>query len=150
MSGYEYDRRCEELKLQKEQARRSNIAQNKQIDEAIAMLEEQQQNERQKQKKLLKIADDFAKLSNFVEIVADDDFWSAEIVQIILSEGYDGAMQIAAIPRSGEFTIDFGYSDALDRKLQDLALFYEQGLRNIGWNKYREVSLRYDDQIVCR
>lgn len=150
MSGYEYDRRCEELKLVKEQARRDNIEENKRIDAEIAALTAQQQDERRQQKKLEKIADDFRKLTNFVEIVSNDAFWRSEIVQIVLSEGYDGAMQLGVVPRSGGFLIDFGYMDRLEEKLRDLALFYEQGLRNMGWTKYSHISLRYADQIVCK
>ncbi len=150
MSGYEYDRKCEELKIVKEQARRNNIEEHKRIDAEIAAIELQQKNNLTTQKKLEKIADDFSKLTNFVEIVAHDDFWSSEIVQIVLSEGYEGAMQIALVPRSADFIVDMGYCDNLEGKLRDLTLFYEQGLRNIGWDKYSHISLRYKNQIVCK
>ena len=28
--------------------------------------------------------------------------------------------------------------------------FYEKGLDNVGWNKYRSISVAYDGQVVCK
>ena len=82
--------------------------------------------------------------------IGEDEFWNAEIVQIIASGGGHEPLQLAIIPRSGRFTVDLGTMENLVEKLNKLRRFYENGLNNVGWDKYRNISLRYRGQVVCR
>jgi cell division protein FtsQ len=72
------------------------------------------------------------------------------VVQIIASGGGEKPLQIAIIPRSGHFTVDLGTMDNINTKLKTLYRFYTKGLSNVGWDKYRSISLRYEGQVVCR
>lgn len=38
----------------------------------------------------------------------------------------------------------------VDRKMKRLEAFYKYGLPVAGWNKYSEISLEFDNQIICR
>lgn len=37
----------------------------------------------------------------------------------------------------------------VDEKLERLLSFYENGLRNIGWESFRTISVKYKGQVVC-
>jgi cell division protein FtsQ len=38
----------------------------------------------------------------------------------------------------------------MEKKFENLRLFYEKGLPQVGWNTYREIDISYEDQIVGR
>jgi cell division protein FtsQ len=59
-------------------------------------------------------------------------------------------MEIAIVPRSGGFIVDMGFAENLVAKLGTLRYFYDRALSNVGWDKYKHISLRYNDQVVCR
>lgn len=150
MSEYEHDKREEDLKERKDRARKENMERNRKIDAAIAALEAEQEAVREKQEMLQTIDADFSRLISFVEYIRRSEFWSAEVVQIILDGGGSQPMEIAFVPRSGRFMVDMGFTDRLAAKLKTLSRFYDDGLDNIGWSKYRYISLRYEGQVVCR
>lgn len=57
------------------------------------------------------------------------------------------------IPQVGGQKIIFGtaYSDEEVReKFRKLKIFYTEAIPYEGWNKYEEISLKYDKQIVCK
>ena len=116
----------------------------------IAKLEREQERMRQMKQSIEVQYDDFVALMRFIEHIQSDSFWSAEVVQIIASGGGEKPLQIAIIPRSGHFTVDLGTMDNINTKLKTLYRFYTKGLSNVGWDKYRSISLRYEGQVVCR
>ena len=60
----------------------------------------------------------------------------------------DGQMEV--IPKIGGQTIRFGMVDEnLPEKFDRLKIFYNEGLRKVGWDKYKTIDLRYKDQVVC-
>ena len=42
-----------------------------------------------------------------------------------------------------------GSLDDYPSKLSKFVLFVEEGLNNVGWNRYSAISLKYDNQVVC-
>lgn len=53
----------------------------------------------------------------------------------------------------GDLKIIFGsaYSNKqVNDKFTRLKIFYKEGLPYEGWDKYSEINLKYDGQIVCR
>ena len=89
------------------------------------------------------------KLINFVKYIEQDSFWRAEIVQIVASTMSSGDLRLELIPRSGNYTVSFGTVDDVEEKLDKLLTFYENGLRNIGWDSFRRISVEYKGQVVC-
>jgi cell division protein FtsQ len=57
--------------------------------------------------------------------------------------------QIELYPRIGKHVIELGSTENFRNKLNRLRIFYQEGLERVGWNKYKTISLAYDDQIVC-
>lgn len=118
---------------------------NQKIDAVTA----RQDAERENQKKLTKRYEDLLKLINFVRYIENDDFWRAEIVQIVASTMSSGELQLELIPRSGRHRIKFGTVDDVEGKLDRLSAFYRNGLSNIGWDEFRSISVEYKGQVVC-
>ena len=53
------------------------------------------------------------------------------------------------VPRTGSHTVIFGSPDDAEEKLAKLLTFYRRGLRNIGWEEYRTINVKYKEQVVC-
>ena len=102
-----------------------------------------------KQKKLQKNYEDFINLTNFVKLIEGDDFWQAQIVEIVVSQSQNGALFLRLVPRAGNHTIIFGRIEKVERKLDRLMRFYREGLDKEGWDIYRTIDVRFDDQVVC-
>ena len=103
----------------------------------------------ERQKKLQKNYEDFINLTNFVKLIEGDDFWQAQIVEIVVSQSQNDALFLRLVPRAGNHTIIFGRIEKVERKLDRLMRFYREGLDKEGWNTYRTVDVRFDDQVVC-
>lgn len=144
-----FDKRVAELRALKADLRRKYRYRERAIARSIDAVTARQDAEREKQKKLRKRYEDFCKLINFVKYIEGSSFWRAEIVQIEASTMKSGELEIELVPRAGSHTILFGSLDDVDDKLNRLMSFYENGLRNIGWESYRTISVKYKGQVVC-
>ena len=85
------------------------------------------------------------RLLDFALFLRDDLFWKEQIEQIHVVS----PQQILLYPRVGQHIIELGSVDKFQEKLDHLRIFYHEGLERVGWNKYRTISLAYDNQIVC-
>lgn len=85
---------------------------------------------------------DIYKLSLFID---SNPFWKAQIEQLYVNK----ESEFELIPRVGNHTIVLGDVYDLDSKFDKLMLFYKKGLSKTGWNEYKEINLKYKDQVVC-
>lgn len=93
------------------------------------------------------------KLINFVNLTNDDPFWRDEIVQFAVMR-QDGAPawkepEIELVPRVGNHVIAMGAPDGAAEKLAKLRLFYDNVLAYEGWDAYKTINIKYNNQIVC-
>ena len=77
--------------------------------------------------------------------IDSNPFWKSQIVQIYFKHN----KEIELIPRVGNHTILLGSISDFKEKLEKLKFFYKQGVQQTGWNHYKEINLKYKDQIVC-
>ena len=85
-------------------------------------------------------------LLEVVRVIDRSEFWKAQVEQInVTSDG-----QIELVPRVGDHLLILGTADNVEDKLERLMNFYEKGLDNVGWNKYRSISVAYENQVVCK
>lgn len=93
------------------------------------------------------ISKDFAcdGLYLFVMYLKDDEFWDALVEQIVVTEGEE----VILIPKVGNFRIVVGELENVDRKMENLRLFLREGIALKGWNMYKEINLKFENQIVC-
>ena len=83
---------------------------------------------------------------DIVNYVNNDKFWSAQIDQIYVT----GQKKIELVPRMGNHVVKIGTSENFEKKMHNLELFYSQVMPNVGWDKYSEINLEYEGQVVCK
>ena len=81
----------------------------------------------------------------FVMTLKNDRFWNALIEQIVVT----GTDEVNLIPKVGNFRIVLGRLENVDKKMENLRLFLQKGITLKGWNVYKEVNLKFDNQVVC-
>ncbi len=86
-------------------------------------------------KSLLKMAD----------FVNKDEFWRAQIEQVFVQANGE----LLFVPQVGDYLIEFGTPDDYELKFRNLRAVYQQGFKNIGWNRYKTISVKYRNQVVC-
>lgn len=75
-----------------------------------------------------------------------DAFWDNQIEQINVTP----SRHIEIVTRVGAHIIKVGNTDHIQQKLYNLREFYTKVLPTVGWNRYKEISVEYENQIVCR
>lgn len=94
--------------------------------------------------KSIRKLDDVYRITKYV---CNDPFLQAQIAQIHLNKKGEFVM----IPQVGGQTIVFGtaYTEQeVADKFEKLKVFYKHALPYEGWNKYSEIILKYENQIV--
>lgn len=76
----------------------------------------------------------------------EDAFWNNQIEQINVLPN----KHLQLVPRVGCHIIDFGTTDSISSKFRNLYAFYEKVLPQVGWNKYKNVSVEHISQIICK
>lgn len=90
--------------------------------------------------------DDLYRISHYV---CSDQLLHALIGQIHRKDNGDFVL----IPAVGGQKIIFGSAlsdEEVREKFRKLKVFYKEAIPYEGWNKYDEISLKYDKQIVCK
>ena len=86
-------------------------------------------------KKIFKIAD----------FMYRDKLWNSQIVQVSVSDYNDFEL----VPLVGDQIIKFGDLDQIKNKFTKLKSLYLKGFNNLGWKSYKEINLKYNNQVVC-
>ena len=88
-------------------------------------------------------------LKNLLEMTAlinSDQFFESLIDQVHVQED----ASLVLVPKLGCREIHIGrFDDQIESSMEKLKLFYQEGLTNVGVNRYRKIDLRLNDQIVC-
>lgn len=79
------------------------------------------------------------------EYIHENDFWRAQIAQLIIAA--DGG--VVMVPTLGKTYIDFGLPMNIENKFKKLSLFYKKIVPNKGWNTYSWIHLKYKNQVIC-
>ena len=87
-----------------------------------------------------------SKLTQVAKTIMQDHFWKNQVVQInVLS---NGTMEL--VPWVGDHIIYLGSPTNVEKKLERMRKFYLYGLNKAGWNKYSNISVEFNNQIICR
>ena len=81
-------------------------------------------------------------LANHID---QDPFLKAWIDQIFVTR--NGNFEL--IPKNGAHVIEFGDTTNMAGKFEKLLFFYQNGLTQVGWEKYRRINLKFNNQVVC-
>jgi cell division protein FtsQ len=80
-----------------------------------------------------------------IEFVNGNDFWRVQIKQIDVND----SGELSMVPLLGDQLIEFGQPDHYREKFRNLKALYDQAFNRWGWDKYKKISLKYKDQVVC-
>lgn len=78
------------------------------------------------------------------DFIRKDTLWAAQIGQIYVNEQHE----IELLPRVGNQRILLGNADSLDVKFRNLLAFYKQALPQVGWNAYKAINIKYNNQVI--
>lgn len=85
-------------------------------------------------------------LFRLVQLVRNDAFLNAVVDQVYVTES--GEFDI--VPKINGHVVRLGQADErLEEKLNRLKIFYREGFAKVGWDKYKSIDLRYENQVVC-
>ena len=82
---------------------------------------------------------------DFIKSINGEEFWRAQVAQVSINK-YG---EIAMYPQVGNHTIHIGTAENYSQKLRSLKLFYKKVLPQKGWNKYKKISTKFNNQIIC-
>ncbi|MBC7418689.1 MAG: cell division protein FtsQ [Pedobacter sp.] len=88
------------------------------------------------------LARDLYKTAMYIQ---KDSLWDAQMEQVYVDEKGD----IELVPRVGNQRIILGNADSLDKKMNNLLLFYKKAMPEVGWDTYKTINVKYTNQIVC-
>lgn len=92
------------------------------------------------------VSESFARkhLVGIGQLLRDNSFWNAQIEQIdVLPDG-----NLDLVMRVGDQIVHLGKPVNVPRKLRNLRAFYEKVLPDVGWHRYREISVAYENQVI--
>lgn len=85
------------------------------------------------------------KIFSLIIYIRNNDFLKRIISEIDIKEDKN----IIIYPQVSKQKIIFGYPVKIDDKFNKLIFFYKNILPAKGWNTYRSVNLKFENQIVC-
>ena len=93
------------------------------------------------------IDEEYAKgeLFDFARFLNNNADWDAWIEQIVV----ENQNEVVLIPRAGNFRIIMGSLDDYPVKLNKFVRFVDGGLNVVGWNRYSDINLKFENQVVC-
>lgn len=88
----------------------------------------------------------FAKreLRELGQFLRTHDFWDQQVEQICVNPNHD----VDLIMRVGEQTVHLGKVANLEKKFRNLKAFYKTILPEVGWKRYKEISIAYENQVI--
>lgn len=86
-------------------------------------------------------AKELVKLAQFV---CTNDFWNHQLEQVHINPDKKADLY----PRVGKQIIRFGRIEKVEKKFDNLKLFYDRVMPVVGWNKYRELNIAYTNQVI--
>ena len=84
-------------------------------------------------------------LSNLLKYISTDDFLKAQITAL----EFDENDEVTMYPRLGNHKIILGKVVNLSEKFKKLKVFYQLGLEKVGWERYSQINLKFENQVVC-
>jgi cell division protein FtsQ len=85
-------------------------------------------------------------LFHIAQTIHADNFLSSLIDQVYVNE----SKQIILIPKVGVKRIVVGDSAELTDKVDRLKIFYKEVIPDFAWEKYDQLDLRFEGQVVCK
>ena len=89
--------------------------------------------------------DSITEVLDLARYIKTNKFWNAQIEQIYIEK----SGELSLSPRVGDQIIYLGSLKDYPRKMENLYALYSKGLHAREWNNYKEISLKFEGQIIC-
>jgi len=83
-------------------------------------------------------------LMELLRFLNADPFWKAQVAQ--LDTDKDGEIHMMTV--LGDQRIEFGSAENYESKFDKLKMFYNKILSQ-DWSRYKKISIKFQNQIVC-
>lgn len=83
--------------------------------------------------------------SNMARTITADPRWSSQIQEIHVAA--DGEIELT--PVGANHIVILGDTSKVAEKLQRLSTFYDEGLSKAGWNIYKKINLKFENQVIA-
>ena len=83
-------------------------------------------------------------LLKLAQFVKSNDFWNNQLEQVHVNPD----KKIDIYPRVGNQVVRFGTMEKIEKKFDNLKLFYDKVMPVVGWNKYHELNIAYTNQVI--
>lgn len=81
-----------------------------------------------------------------LRFIRNDAFWNAQVSEVQLHANGEATLY----PNVGDMAMHLGYpGERMAEKFEHLKLFLQQATREVGWNKYKRLSVAYRGQVVA-
>lgn len=84
-------------------------------------------------------------MRDMAQLIVNDSFWNAQVAQIDRTVDQNWEL----VPVVGDHIVKLGQATDFPAQLKKLFIFYKQVLVKSGFNRYRTVDLRFDNQVVA-
>ena len=78
-------------------------------------------------------------------MIRDDKFLNQNITQIIVDENQQINLKVSGL----NIFIELGHNNKLEKKIQNLKAFYNRAIRKNDLEKYKDVNLQFENQVVA-
>ena len=78
-------------------------------------------------------------------MIRDDKFLNQNITQIIINDNQEINLKLSGL----NTFIELGHNNKLEKKIQNLKAFYNRAIRKNDIEKYKEVNLQFENQVVA-
>lgn len=77
--------------------------------------------------------------------IQNDPLLKIQIEQIFVTKN----REYEFVPKVGRHIIIFGGIENMNEKFKKLLVFYRKGINSAGWNTYKSINLKFENQVVC-
>lgn len=81
-----------------------------------------------------------------IKYIDSDKFWNSQISEIYITQ----SNELIFYPQIGNIFIEFGEPKRIKEKFEDMKRFYDQVIKEVGWNKYKGFSVKFKGQVVAK
>ncbi len=91
-------------------------------------------------------SEEVLEIQEFLEYVEGDDFLRSQISEVVR----DDLGELTLYSEVGDLVIEFGKPVRIADKFDNMKLFFDKVLNQVGWDQYEKISLKYRGQVVAQ
>ena len=88
---------------------------------------------------------DLANVFTIAKMIQEDDFLMKHV--IVIHQNQDKTIDLKL--RSHDFTVHLGTLKLLEKKINNLKVFYQKAMKDKALDNYKLVNLKFDKQVIC-